>query len=154
MYVFAFILFVLSFTLNNKDENFVNSKKSFYSDTLKANIDSSYFLKDSLIYKKKIFKEKSSATFYSDKFNGRKTASGKLFDNSNYTAAHKTLPFGTKVLVTNLANNKAVMVTVTDRGPFAKGKEIDLTKKAFLEIAKNKNEGIISVKIEVLEQLF
>lgn len=58
-----------------------------------------------------------------------KTASGEKFHNSNYTAAHKKLPFGTKVKVTNIANEKSVLVEINDRGPFVPGREIDLTKK-------------------------
>ncbi|MBU7570316.1 MAG: septal ring lytic transglycosylase RlpA family protein, partial [Flavobacterium sp.] len=85
-----------------------------------------------------------------DKFNGRKTASGEKFHNSNYTAAHKKLPFGTKVKVTNIANEKSVLVEINDRGPFVPGREIDLTKKAFMEIADNKNHGSLRVNIEII----
>lgn len=90
----------------------------------------------------------TKASYYHDKFIGKKTASGKLFDNKAYTAAHRTLPFGTKVKVTNLYNHKSVIVTITDRGPFTKGREIDITKKAFMELAENKGRGILDVKIE------
>jgi 3D (Asp-Asp-Asp) domain-containing protein len=70
------------------------------------------------------------ASFYSDKFNGKKTASGKIFNNKKFYAAHKTLPFGTILKVTNLSNNKWCLVTVIDRGPFIKGRIIDLSKAA------------------------
>ena len=59
-----------------------------------------------------------------------KTASGEIFNPRKLTAAHKTLPFGTKVKVTNKDNNKSVVVTITDRGPFKKGRVIDLSKSA------------------------
>jgi rare lipoprotein A len=96
-----------------------------------------------------VYDKKAVACYYADKFNGRKTASGEKFSNSKYTAAHKKLPFGTKVKVTNKANNKSVVVTINDRGPFTRGRDIDLSKKAFMEITDNKNHGILNVIIEV-----
>jgi len=101
--------------------------------------------------KGKLYKSKGVASYYHDKFNGRKTASGARFDNSDYTAAHRELAFGTKVKVTNLANDKSVVVTINDRGPFSRGREIDLTKKAFMEIADKASHGELSVKIELLD---
>lgn len=97
------------------------------------------------------YKSNGVASYYHDKFNGRKTASGERFNNNDYTAAHKELPFGTKVRVTNLANGKSVIVTINDRGPFSKGREIDLSKKAFMEIADKKTHGELTVKIEILK---
>jgi len=94
------------------------------------------------------YDKKAVATYYADKFNGKKTASGEKFSNSKYTAAHKKLPFGTKLKVTNTANGKSVVVTVNDRGPFTAGYDIDLSKKAFMEIA-NKNDGKITVSLEI-----
>lgn len=96
------------------------------------------------------YKKEAIAVYYHDKFNGRLTASGDRFSNTKYTAAHKTLPFGTKLRVTNLETNKSVLVKVNDRGPFTKGREIDLSKKAFMEIATNKNQGILTVKIDII----
>ena len=99
------------------------------------------------------FMENAHASYYSDKFNGRNTASGEKFDNNLYTAAHKTLKFGTKVKVTNTVNNESVVVTINDRGPFVKGREIDLSKVAFMEIAKYKLRGYLIVHLEILEDL-
>ncbi|MBD3748249.1 MAG: septal ring lytic transglycosylase RlpA family protein [Sphingobacteriales bacterium] len=87
------------------------------------------------------------ASFYADKFNGRKTASGERFRNSKLTAAHKTLPFGTKVKVINLSNGKSVKVLINDRGPFVAGRIIDLSKKAARKIDLDK-EGVGNVKIK------
>lgn len=67
-----------------------------------------------------------------------------------YTAAHKTLPFGMLVRVTNTANNKYVDVKINDRGPFVKGRVIDLSQKAFEKIG-NINQGVVPVKIEILD---
>lgn len=99
----------------------------------------------------KAFKKSVIASYYADKFNGRRTTSGKKFSNNGYTAAHKKLPFGTKLKVTNEANGKSVIVEVTDRGPFVRSKEIDLTKRAFMELADNKRSGMLRVKIEIIE---
>ncbi|WP_237421238.1 septal ring lytic transglycosylase RlpA family protein [Flavobacterium sp. Sd200] len=98
------------------------------------------------------YKKDVLATYYADKFNGRKTSSGERFNNAKYTAAHMKLPFGTMVRVTNEANGKFVDVKVNDRGPYSKKLEIDLTKKAFMEIATKKSSGYFKVKIEILEE--
>ena len=74
------------------------------------------------------------ASYYADYYQGRQTANGEIFDHDKYTAAHKKLPFGTKVLITNLSNQKQVMVRINDRGPFVKKRIIDLTKKAAREL--------------------
>jgi len=103
------------------------------------------------IEKLTFYKENAHASYYHDKFNGKKTASGTRFNNNQLTAAHKKFPFGTLLKITNPKNNKSVIVKVTDRGPFIKGREIDLTKKAFMDIATNKGSGLVIVKIEVLE---
>lgn len=99
----------------------------------------------------KVYKKNAHASYYADKFNGRKTASGEKFSNSKYTAAHRKIAFGTKVKVTNLANKKSVVVEINDRGPFSPGREIDLSKKAFMEISDNKNHGALRVSIEILK---
>ncbi|EIA10136.1 septal ring lytic transglycosylase RlpA family protein [Flavobacterium frigoris] len=95
------------------------------------------------------YKKGAHASYYADKFHGKRTASGILFDMNKYTAAHKKFPFGTKLRVTNQANGESVIVEVTDRGPFVRSREIDLSKKAFMEIAKNKGAGVMTVSIEV-----
>ena len=74
------------------------------------------------------------ASYYGDRFHGRRTASGQAFNMHAMTAAHKTLPFGTRVLVTNPSNGKSVTVTINDRGPYAHGRTIDLSKAAATEI--------------------
>jgi len=74
--------------------------------------------------------EAGKASFYADKFVGRQTASGAIFRQNKLTAAHKTLPFGTRVRVKNLSNGKSVKVRINDRGPFVEGRIIDLSKKA------------------------
>jgi len=70
------------------------------------------------------------ASYYADKFNGRRTASGETFSNRAMTAAHRTLPFGTRLRVTNPANGRSVVVRVNDRGPFHGGRLLDLSRTA------------------------
>ncbi|WP_288764117.1 septal ring lytic transglycosylase RlpA family protein [uncultured Weeksella sp.] len=89
-------------------------------------------------------------SWYGDKFHGRKTASGKIYDKNELTAAHKTLPFGTKVRVTNIKNGKSVVVEINDRGPFIKSRVLDLSKAAFSEIGKT-SSGVMQVEYEVLD---
>lgn len=90
------------------------------------------------------------ASFYADKFEGRPTASGEKYKHSRLTAAHKTLPFGTKVKVTNLSNNESVEVVINDRGPYVDGRVIDLSKSAAEKLGFV-NQGITDVKIEVVD---
>jgi rare lipoprotein A len=90
--------------------------------------------------------ETGMASFYAESYNGKKTANGEIYNSSALTAAHKTLPFGTKVKVTNLSNGKSVKVRVNDRGPFVAGRIIDLTKKAAKKIDMV-NAGVVKVKI-------
>jgi rare lipoprotein A len=97
-----------------------------------------------------VYKKKSHASYYADKFNGKRTSSGKKFDNNKYTAAHRKFPFGTKLKVTNETNGKWVIVEVNDRGPFIKGREIDLSKRAFMDIASHRGNGAVIVTIELV----
>ena len=101
--------------------------------------------------KTKLYKKNVEASHYSDKLNGRRTASGQVFSNKKYTAAHKTLKFGTKVKVTNLANNKSVIVTINDRGPHTRNREIDLAKRPFLDISHNNGRSLLRVSLEIVE---
>ncbi|WEK71690.1 MAG: septal ring lytic transglycosylase RlpA family protein [Candidatus Chryseobacterium colombiense] len=95
-------------------------------------------------------KKTSYASYYHDKFNGRKTASGEVFDNSKFTAANRTLPFGTNIKVTNLDNGKSVIVKVNDRGPYHSSRALDMSKAAFDEIG-NTNHGTIPVEYEIVD---
>ena len=67
------------------------------------------------------------ASWYGPNFHGRRTASGQVFDQERFTAAHKTLPFGTRLRVTNLRNGHSVLVTVTDRGPYVRNRQLDVS---------------------------
>lgn len=93
-----------------------------------------------------------AASWYGPKFDGRLTASGEPFDMDDLTAAHRTLPFGTRIRVTNETNGKSVIVRINDRGPFAGKRVIDLSRKAAQAIGLMKR-GVGRVKIEVLEKI-
>lgn len=90
------------------------------------------------------------ASFYADKFEGKPTASGEKYKHNKLTAAHKTLPFGTKVKVTNTANNQSVEVVINDRGPYVEGRVIDLSKAA-AEALGFINQGLADVTLEVTD---
>jgi rare lipoprotein A len=96
------------------------------------------------------YKEAGIASYYAKKFERRKTASGERLYNKSMTAAHKTLPFGTEVIVTNINNGKSVKVRINDRGPFVEGRIIDLTRGAFSKIA-NLDKGVVKVEIAVVK---
>ena len=89
-------------------------------------------------------------SWYGDKFHGRKTASGERYDKHELTAAHKSLPFGTKVKVTNIRNGKSVVVEINDRGPYAKSRVLDLSQAAFSEIGHT-NTGVMQVEYEIIK---
>ena len=90
------------------------------------------------------------ASFYSKSLNGSKTSNGERHVSTAMVAAHKSLPFGTKVKVTNLNNGKSVIVRINDRGPFVKGRVIDLSYAAFSQI-ESPGKGVTKVELQVLK---
>ena len=94
-----------------------------------------------------IVEQVGEASFYGAGFHGKKTATGEKFDQNDKTAAHPTLPLGTKATVTNLENGTSVDVKINDRGPYVKGRDIDLSKGAAKELGMTK-DGVAPVKIE------
>lgn len=90
------------------------------------------------------------ASYYSTGFNGKRTASGEIFNKNALTAAHREFPFGTILRVTNLSNDESVEVTVNDRGPFEKNRIIDLSEAAARDIGMIQS-GTALVKIQVLK---
>lgn len=99
---------------------------------------------------RKGYTEEGKASYYSRKLQGRKMANGEPYRKGKLTAAHKTLPFGTKIKVTNLQTNKTVKVKITDRGPFVKGRVVDLSEAAARKIGSVK-EGVVPVKLKVVK---
>jgi rare lipoprotein A len=95
----------------------------------------------------KYLTETGKASYYGDEFVHRTMANGKKFSQHKLTAAHKTLPLGTKVKVINLTNHERVKVRITDRGPFVKGRIIDLSKKAAKRIDMI-NDGVVQIELK------
>ncbi len=93
---------------------------------------------------------KGKVSYYANKFHGRKTASGKRFDNTKLTCAHKTLPFGTFLKIINPMDGRFVIVEVIDRGPYIKKRIVDLSRSAFLKIG-SLEKGILNVEIEKID---
>lgn len=157
-YLFSFIILLVaasSFSRTFTTKVKKGTAKMSQQDTVKNAKATTPADADSIIvYKGKFkpYKTKTHASYYNNKFNGRRTASGKIYDKNKLTAAHKKLPFGTIVRVTNEANGKSVIVEIIDRGPFVKGREIDLSRKAFMSIVGNKNSGSIIATLEVLQK--
>lgn len=94
--------------------------------------------------------ERGTASWYGTKFHGRFTASGERYDMHAMTAAHRTLPFGTIVEVTNLENRRRVRVRINDRGPFKKGRVIDLSYAAARKLGMVR-QGLARVRIRVIQ---
>lgn len=145
----VFVSFLMLYSFLNSNSKHTNFKKEHsLFDTVKV-IDT--IVIDTLDYNLIPFQQNAHASYYHDKFTGRRTASGAIFNNKELTCAHKTLPFGTKLRVTSIITGKSVDVKVTDRGPFVKGRHIDLSKKAFMLIAPNKYGGHIRVDLEIIK---
>ena len=123
-----------------------------FSNFVFARLADNYFLfPDSVDAKKSGFSQTGSASLYANKFQNKKTASGEPFNMHDYTAAHRSLKFGTYIKVTNLQNNKFVIVRVNDRGPFVKGRIIDVSQAAAKELGFFQ-QGTAQVKIETVSE--
>ena len=99
---------------------------------------------------KKVIEQVGEASYYGKHHQGKNTANGEPFNRHALTAAHPTLPLGSEAKVTNLENGKSVQVEINDRGPYTKGRDIDLSQKAAQEIGVTKKEGEAPVKIEAV----
>lgn len=124
-------------------------KNGWISDNI--SMKKTFFIIVHLIFISALFAETSGyASWYGGKFQGRLTANGEIFDTNKFTAAHKTLPFGTMVKVTNISNGKSTVVRINDRGPFVEGRIIDLSHAAAEEL-NMLTAGVAPVKLEVLK---
>ncbi len=91
-----------------------------------------------------------NASWYGPRFHGRLTANGEIYDQMAYTAAHKSLPFGTMLRLTNEKNNKSVVVRINDRGPYIPGRQIDLSKQVAMDLGTY-NKGVVKLKVEQIK---
>lgn len=144
----VFVSFLAFFSIVEIHQKQYKVNNRVFNDTIKT-VDT--IVIDTIDYNLVLFQENAHASYYHDRFTGRRTASGAIFNNKELTCAHKTLPFGTKLRVTSIKTGKSVNVKVTDRGPFVKGRHIDLSKKAFMLIAPDKYGGHIRVNIEIIK---
>ncbi|MBE0539259.1 MAG: septal ring lytic transglycosylase RlpA family protein [Ignavibacterium sp.] len=90
------------------------------------------------------------ASWYGPGFHGQKTANGEVYNQNSFTAAHKSLKFGTLLKITNLKNNKSVVVRINDRGPYIQGRDLDLSKAAALELGMVRR-GVAKIKVEEIK---
>ena len=95
------------------------------------------------------YTQKGVASYYHDSLHGRKTASGEVYNKRILSAAHKSLPLGTKVRVTKASSGKSIVVKINDRGPFVKGRIIDLSRRAARRLGII-GSGVAKVEVEVL----
>ena len=109
-----------------------------------------FFFMPTLAEDKDSIKTEVYATYYADRFHGRRTSNGEKYDKDAYTCAHRKLPFGTLVRVTNPKNGKTAVVRVNDRGPYGKRAKIDLSKAAARDLGML-SIGILKVELEVIE---
>lgn len=96
-----------------------------------------------------IDKGKMVASWYGPKFHGKLTANGEIYNQMSMTAAHKSLPFGTMLKLTNPKNGKSVVVRINDRGPYIKGRQLDLSKGAAIALG-TLNKGVVKVEVKEL----
>lgn len=111
------------------------------------------FTKSSSDINEEFVYEYGKASYYGHPFIGRKTASGEIFTEHLYTCAHKTLPFGTKLKVTNLNTGNSIIVKVNDRGPFVRSRVIDLSLRGARELGLMKS-GVANVSVEIVNSKF
>ena len=150
-YIKFFLIFILvSCTSNNSNQKYKSNNNPFYGGIYK--IGDPYLIGNRVYYPKeeKAYDEIGLASWYGKKFHGKPTANGETFNMYKVSAAHKTLPLGTRVKVTNLNNGKSIRLTINDRGPFKKGRILDLSYKAAQKLGFV-NEGTTKVRIDVIK---
>lgn len=156
----------LAATKNTKTKSSISTKKQATSNVTKKSVKTSKKDTNEVVKggsaKKKLVKnshkhtarkhfQTGMASYYANKFNGRRTANGDVFSNKKMTAAHRTLPFGTLVEVTNLRNGRSVVVRINDRGPYAHPRVLDLSSAAAKKIGMHRS-GVAKVKIAILNK--
>jgi rare lipoprotein A len=111
---------------------------------------SSKLAEESVAELKPVSVQHGIASFYAGRWIGRKTANGEIYRAKDLTAAHRTLPFDTRVMVTDKLTGKSTIVRINNRGPYVKGRVIDLSLRAARDIGLTKKRGVARVKLEVL----
>ena len=137
---------LVGFTVLNNAKNVNNEPvlvDEFIPKTVKENIVNTSTVKY-------INRGTMKASWYGPKFHGKLTANGEIYDQMGFTAAHKSFPFGTLLKLTNPGNNKSIIVRINDRGPYIKGRQIDLSKKAAMELGTF-HKGVVKLKVEQIK---
>ncbi len=134
---------VAGFTIVTKEET--NIRTPEYSSVTNPDLSENNSVNTSLI--NYIDKGEMTASWYGPRFHGKLTANGEYFDQGAFTAAHKKLKFGTLLKITNLRNSKSVIVRINDRGPYIKGRQLDLSKAAATQLGML-HRGVIKVDVE------
>ena len=147
-----FSLFIFGMKETKKDIYNIKTKLNDNREIVRNEIESGKDTKTSSYNseEEKTLYQTGVASFYGGKWHGKRTANGEIFDTYSLTAAHKTLPFNTKVKVTNLNNGKSVIVRINNRGPYSKGRVIDLSTAAFSAI-ENTSKGITKVQLQIVK---
>ncbi len=144
--IFLVIIFsILGFSyMTNESENYKETKTSLVNTENTNEV----IVKSIPIYSYKPLPD-MVASWYGHEFHGRKTANGEVFDKEELTAAHKTLPFGTILKITNKTNDKSVLVKINDRGPFVRNRDIDLSHQAASLLGLT-HRGVSRVRVELV----
>ena len=147
-----FSLFIFGMKETKKDIYNIKTKLNDNREIVRNEIESGKDTKTSSYNseEEKTLYQTGVASFYGGKWHGKRTANGEIFDTHSLTAAHKTLPFNTKVKVTNLSNGKSVIFRINNRGPYSKGRVIDLSTAAFSAI-ENTSKGITKVQLQIVK---
>ena len=147
-----FSLFIFGMKETKKDIYNIKTKLNDNREIVRNEIESGKDTKTSSYNseEEKTLYQTGVASFYGGKWHGKRTANGEIFDTHSLTAAHKTLPFNTKVKVTNLSNGKSVIVRINNRGPYSKGRVIDLSTAAFSAI-ENTSKGTTKVQLQIVK---
>lgn len=144
LFVLAFVALV-GFTMVVNDDKITEPE---VSEAVLGNTEETVTADRSLV--EFIEKGNMKASWYGPGFHGKKTANGEIYDQMSFTAAHKSLKFGTLLKITNPKNNRFVVVRINDRGPYVSGRDLDLSKAAALELGLMK-KGVAKLKIEEIK---
>lgn len=139
----ALLIAFVGFTIVKSDNN-IKIEEEFGDESLIADEETNLVNTTMVDF---ISKGEMKASWYGPKFHGKSTANGEVYDQMAFTAAHKSLKFGTLLRLTNIKNGKSVVVRINDRGPYIHGRDLDLSKAA-AESLEMMNPGVIKIKVE------
>lgn len=146
LFLSALLIAFVGFTIVQSD-NDVKREVEYNQDPITADEETNLVNTTMVDF---IAKGEMKASWYGPKFHGKSTANGEIYDQMAFTAAHKSLKFGTLLRLTNLKNGKSVVVRINDRGPYIHGRDLDLSKAA-AESLEMMNPGVIKIKVEEIK---